>query len=99
LYVGELRREDTGAPVVGARAEFRRTGGIATVETCAVALAMAGGRPEYLPVLVAAFTSIALVGVVLNWVVFGLALAVLLFCIVRWVRDVRRDVADLPLEH
>jgi len=32
-------------------------------------------------------------------VVFGLALAVLLFCIVRWVRDVRRDVADLPLEH
>ncbi|HLM25961.1 MAG TPA: hypothetical protein VK304_03235 [Thermoleophilaceae bacterium] len=55
--------------------------------------------PTYLPVLVAAFTSIALVGVVLNWVVFGLALAVLLFCIVRWVRDVRRDVADLPLEH
>lgn len=29
-------------------------GGIATVETCAVALSMAGGRPEYLPVLVAA---------------------------------------------
>jgi hypothetical protein len=29
-------------------------GGIATVESCAVALAMAGGRPEYLPVLIAA---------------------------------------------
>ena len=29
-------------------------GGIATVETLAVSLAMAGGRPEYLPVLVAA---------------------------------------------
>ena len=29
-------------------------GGIATVETLAVALAMAGGRPEYLPVLIAA---------------------------------------------
>jgi hypothetical protein len=27
-------------------------GGIATVESCAIALAMAGGRPEYLPVLV-----------------------------------------------
>ncbi len=33
---------------------FPPRGGIATVETCAVALAMAGGRPEYLPVLVAA---------------------------------------------
>ncbi|MDP7393037.1 MAG: hypothetical protein QGH07_14555, partial [Alphaproteobacteria bacterium] len=29
-------------------------GGIATVETIAVSLAMAGGRPEYLPVLIAA---------------------------------------------
>ena len=29
-------------------------GGLATVETCAIALAMAGGRPEYLPVLLAA---------------------------------------------
>lgn len=28
-------------------------GGVATVETCAIALAMAGGRPEYLPVLLA----------------------------------------------
>lgn len=29
-------------------------GGIFTIEACAVALAMAGGRPEYLPVLIAA---------------------------------------------
>lgn len=34
--------------------KFPPRGGIVTVETCAVALAMAGGRPEYLPVLVAA---------------------------------------------
>ncbi|MGZ8376251.1 MAG: hypothetical protein ACXW05_14215 [Gemmatirosa sp.] len=33
LYVGELRRDDTGEVIVGARAEFRRTGGIRTVET------------------------------------------------------------------
>jgi site-specific recombinase len=55
--------------------------------------------PTYLPVLVAAFTTIALVGVVLNWVVFGIALFVVLLCIGLWIRDVRRDVADLPLEH
>ncbi len=34
--------------------KFPPRGGVATVESCAVALAMAGGRPEYLPVLVAA---------------------------------------------
>jgi hypothetical protein len=39
------------AQVLGA---FPPRGGVATVETCAIALAMAGGRPEYLPVLIAA---------------------------------------------
>src|SRR5205823_8489993 len=34
--------------------KFAPRGGITTPETCAIALAMAGGRPEYLPVLVAA---------------------------------------------
>jgi hypothetical protein len=32
---------------------FPPRGGVTTIETCAIALAMAGGRPEYLPVLVA----------------------------------------------
>lgn len=34
--------------------KFPPRGGLATVESCAVALAMAGGRPEYLAVLIAA---------------------------------------------
>lgn len=34
--------------------KFPPRGNVATVEACAVALAMAGGRPEYLPVLIAA---------------------------------------------
>jgi hypothetical protein len=34
--------------------KFPPRGGVATVESCAIALAMAGGRPEYLPVLIAA---------------------------------------------
>src|SRR5262249_20003300 len=32
---------------------FPPRGGVTTIETCAIALAMAGGRPEYLPLLVA----------------------------------------------
>ena len=55
--------------------------------------------PTFLPVLVAAFTTIALVGVVLNWFLFGLAMAVVILCVGLWIRDVRHDVADLPLEH
>ena len=34
--------------------KFPPRGGLTTVETCAIALVMAGGRPEYLPVLIAA---------------------------------------------
>ena len=34
--------------------KFPPRGGVATVEGCAIALTMAGGRPEYLPVLIAA---------------------------------------------
>ncbi|MDQ3588258.1 MAG: hypothetical protein M3375_07920 [Actinomycetota bacterium] len=55
--------------------------------------------PTYLPAVIAMFTTIALVGVVLNWIVFGIATAVVLYCIVRWIGDVRRDIADLPLDH
>ena len=37
--------------------KFPPRGGIASVEACAIALAMAGGRPEYLPVLIAAVSA------------------------------------------
>jgi len=37
---------------------FPPRGGIVTVRACAIALAMAGGRPEYLPVLIAAVEAV-----------------------------------------
>jgi len=55
--------------------------------------------PSYLPVIVAAGITIALVGVVLNWVVFGIGVAITVVSIVRWARETREDVASLPLEH
>lgn len=55
--------------------------------------------PSYLPVLVAVGLTIALVGVVLNWYVFGFGLLLTVGTIVRWVVETRRDIADLPLEH
>ena len=55
--VGWILKGTDRAPsdVIG---KFMPKGGIATVETIAVALAMAGGRPEYLPVLIAATEAI-----------------------------------------
>jgi hypothetical protein len=55
--------------------------------------------PSYLPVIVALGTMITLVGVVLNWVVFGLGLAITVFTILRWVGQTRSDIAELPLGH
>src|SRR4051812_31255530 len=43
----------TSLPRTHAFGKFPPRGGVTTVETCAIALAMAGGRPEYLPVLIA----------------------------------------------
>lgn len=55
--------------------------------------------PSFLPAIVAAGTTIVLVGVVLNWFVFGIGVAITVVAIVRWARETREDIADLPLEH
>jgi hypothetical protein len=55
--------------------------------------------PSLLPVLVALGVTIALVGVVLNWFVFGAGVAITVYTIARWIREMRAEMADLPLEH
>jgi hypothetical protein len=55
--------------------------------------------PSYLPAILAAGVAIALVGVVLNWVVFGAGALIALYALARWIRQVRAEIADLPLEH
>jgi hypothetical protein len=46
--------QGTALPRTHLLGKFPPRGGVTTVETCAIALAMAGGRPEYLPILIAA---------------------------------------------
>jgi hypothetical protein len=55
--------------------------------------------PSYLPAVVALGVTIAVVGVVLNWFVFGAGVLITLISVLRWIGDTRRDIADLPLEH
>jgi hypothetical protein len=55
--------------------------------------------PSYLPVVTALGVSIAIVGVVLSWILVATGLVITLIAVVRWVRETREDISDLPLEH
>jgi hypothetical protein len=55
--------------------------------------------PSFLPVLVALFTTIMVVSVVVSWYLFAIAALIDLAIIVRWIKDTRREIAELPLEH
>ena len=50
--------------------------------------------PSFLPVIVAFGLTLAVVGVVVNWVMFGIGVAITVIAIVRWIRDTRQDIAD-----
>jgi Flp pilus assembly protein TadB len=56
-------------------------------------------EPSILPLINAAALAIAIVAITLSWVVVALAMIVFVWTTIRWVRDVRRDIAHLPLEH
>jgi type IV secretory pathway TrbD component len=55
--------------------------------------------PTYLPVVTAAGVTIAVVGVVLSWILVGLGLVITVVAVSRWIRETRRDVGELPLQH
>jgi hypothetical protein len=55
--------------------------------------------PSYLPVVTALGLTLAVVGIVLSIVLVGLGLAITVIAVWRWVRDTRRDMSELPLEH
>ena len=55
--------------------------------------------PSYLPVLTAFGITIAVVGVVISWALVGIGVVIALVAIVRWVRETRDEMSELPLEH
>ena len=55
--------------------------------------------PSYLPVIVAAGTTLAVVGVVIHLAMFALGLAITVVAIWRWIAQTRREMAELPLDH
>jgi hypothetical protein len=55
--------------------------------------------PSYLPVIVAAGITLVIVGVVISFVLLAIGLIVTVVAVVRWVRETREEIAELPLEH
>ena len=55
--------------------------------------------PSILPLINAAALALAIISITISWWVVGGAMLVFLVTTVRWVRDVKRDIAELPLDH
>jgi hypothetical protein len=55
--------------------------------------------PSYLPVAVAASTTLTIVNIVISWVLVGIFGILTIILIWRWIQDTRRDISELPLEH
>jgi hypothetical protein len=56
-------------------------------------------EPSYLPVLTALGVTIALAGIVISWVLVAIGVLLVVVVATRWIRQVREDISELPLEH
>ncbi|MFL5819788.1 MAG: hypothetical protein ACJ76S_03795 [Solirubrobacteraceae bacterium] len=56
-------------------------------------------EPSLIPVLSALGVTLAVVGLVISWLITAAGLAIVVLTTVRWIRDTRRDIDELPLEH
>ena len=54
---------------------------------------------SYLPAWTALGITIALVGIILNWVIVAIGAAIAGVAIWKWIGETREDIAQLPLEH
>ena len=55
--------------------------------------------PSLIPVVNAAALAITIVSITLSWYIVALGGIVFLITTAKWIADVRRDIAELPLEH
>jgi Cytochrome c oxidase subunit IV len=55
--------------------------------------------PSYQPVIVAFGLTLTVVGVVLYPVMTVIGLVITAIAVVSWIRDTRREMSELPLDH
>ncbi len=55
--------------------------------------------PSFIPVACAFGITLLVIGTTIDWIWSALGGVILIVCIVLWIRDTARDVAELPEEH
>lgn len=55
--------------------------------------------PTILPLVTAIAITMIVIGTTLGWIFSIVGGVIFVFVVIRWVRDVRRDVAELPEQH
>ena len=55
--------------------------------------------PSLLPALTALGITIALVGLIMNWVICGIGVVLTIGAIAKWISETRTEIAELPLDH
>jgi hypothetical protein len=55
--------------------------------------------PSALPLINAAALALAIVSITLSWYLVAFGLIIFIATAIRWIRDVKRDIAELPLDH
>jgi hypothetical protein len=53
----------------------------------------------YLPAWTAFGITLALSGLILNWVIVGIGAVIAVVAILKWIGETREDMSQLPLEH
>ena len=56
-------------------------------------------EPSLIPILNAVGLSLAIVGITLSMFVTAVGVVLFLVTLVRWIRDARHEISELPAEH
>jgi Flp pilus assembly protein TadB len=56
-------------------------------------------EPSYVPVVLAFGIALAVVGIVLSWVLVVIGAIIGLIALIRWIRQTRSEMSELPLGH
>jgi hypothetical protein len=55
--------------------------------------------PTLLPLWMAVGITLGVIGITINVLLSIVGSIIVVICLVRWIRDTRRDIEELPLEH
>ncbi len=55
--------------------------------------------PTFLPVFMAVGITLGVIGITINFIISIVGIIIFLITLVRWIRETRRDMAELPLDH